>query len=236
MEATPSVLHLTNSGSGSNSGDGAELLFNSNLELINKEMVYNDINQLYENDKVLLPLMIHENYPKRVLTKSKLSNDKVIDQIYEISNSISLGDIVETSIYTDQNWFLQKIHCFFSCVYTNYWINNSDSKSLILSDIKFSSDLNKTSLKNINKKNINNLIKLLPNKSLQDILYINRISNYLILNNKEEILINILKSYDDNFDIKDLELCLKIDKTFDFIKLNSKDKKNINKIIGDLKS
>jgi len=211
-------------------------LFETTLELINKEMVYNDINQLYENDKVLLPLMIHENYPKRVLTKSKLSNDKVIDQIYEISNSISLGDIVETSIYTDQNWFLQKIHCFFSCVYTNYWINNSDSKSLILSDIKFSSDLNKTSLKNINKKNINNLIKLLPNKSLQDILYINRISNYLILNNKEEILINILKSYDDNFDIKDLELCLKIDKTFDFIKLNSKDKKNINKIIGDLKS
>ena len=210
-------------------------LFETTLELINKEMIYNDINQLYENDKVLLPLMIHENYPKRVLSKSNLSNDKVIDQIYEISNSISLGDIVETSIYTDQNWFLQKIHCFFSCVYTNYWINNNDNKGLTLTDIKFSSDLNKTSLKNINKKNINNLIKLLPNKSLQDILYINRISNYLILNNKEEVLVNILKSYNDNFNIKDLELCLKIDKTFDFIKLNSKEKKNINKIIGELK-
>ena len=30
-----------------------------------------------------------------------------------------------------------------------------------------------------------------------------------------------------------LELCLKIDKTSDFIKLNSKEKKNINKIIGE---
>ena len=90
-------------------------------------------------------------------------------------------------------------------------------------------------MKNINKKNINNLVKLLPNKSLQDILHINRISNYLMQDGREEILINILRSYNSNFNIKDLELCLKIDKTSEFIKLNSKEKKNINKIIGDQK-
>lgn len=210
-------------------------LFETTLELINKNMSYSEINQLYENDKVLLPLMIHENYPKRVLSKSNLDNTQLLDQIFEIINSISIGDIVETSIYTDQNWFLQKIHCFFSCVYTNYWINYSTSKDVKLTDIKFSSDLNKTSLKNINKKNINNLVKLLPNKSLQDILHINRISNYLMQDGREEILINILRSYNSNFNIKDLELCLKIDKTSEFIKLNSKEKKNINKIIGDQK-
>lgn len=208
-------------------------LFETTLELINKNMTYDEINQLYENDKVLLPLMIHENFPKRVLSKSKLESDKLIDRIYEISNSISIGDIVETSIYTDQNWFLQKIHCFFSCVYTNYWINNCESNDVKLLDIKFSSDLNKTSLKNINKKNICNLTKFLPNKSLQDILHLNRISNYLMANGKEELLVNILKSYNQSFNIKELELCLKIDKTSDFIKLNSKEKKNINKIIGE---
>ena len=208
-------------------------LFETTLELINKNMSYIEINQLYENDKVLLPLMIHENYPKRVLSKSNFDSNKLVNQIYEISDSISIGDIVETSIYTDQNWFLQKIHCFFSCVYTNYWINNSNSKEVKLTDIKFSSDLNKTSLKNINKKNINNLCKLLPNKSLQDILYLNKISNHLMSNNKEELLISILRSYNQNFNIKDLELCLKIDKTCEFIKLNSKEKKNINKIIGE---
>jgi|SaaInlStandDraft_5_1057022.scaffolds.fasta_scaffold00284_12 replication factor C subunit 1 len=208
-------------------------LFETTLELINKNMTYDEINQLYENDKVLLPLMIHENFPKRVLSKSTLESDKLIDRIYEISNSISIGDIVETSIYTDQNWFLQKIHCFFSCVYTNYWINNCESNDVKLLDIKFSSDLNKTSLKNINKKNICNLTKFLPNKSLQDILHLNRISNYLMANGEEELLVNILKSYNQSFNIKELELCLKIDKTSDFIKLNSKEKKNINKIIGE---
>ena len=206
-------------------------LFETTLELINKMLSYEEINQLYENDKVLLPLMIHENYPKKVLSKSNSSSEEVLDQILKISDSISVGDIVETSIYTDQNWFLQKIHCFFSCVNTNYWISNNGSNDIKLTDIKFSSDLNKTSLKNINKKNINNLSKLLPNKSLQDILFINKICNFLISSGQENKLISILKCYNKDITIKDIELCLKIDKTSEFIKLNAKDKKNMNKLM-----
>ncbi len=209
-------------------------LFETTLELINNNKTYEEINQFYENEKVLLPLMIHENYPKKVLNKSKLKVEEVLNQMNEICDSISIGDNIETSIYTDQNWFLQKIHCFFSCVNTNHWMNYSQTKDIKLADIKFSSDLNKTSLKNINKKNINNLTKLLPNKSLEEILYINKICNNLVSNNRVEEIINILKEYNPNFSIKDIELCIKIDKTFDFTKFNSKEKKQINKLIDSV--
>ena len=127
--------------------------------------------------------------------------------------------------------FLQKIHCFFSCINTNHWINISKTQELNLDNIKFSSDLNKTSLKNINKKNIHNLLKLLPNKSIEEILYINKICNYLIENNDLDRIIKILKEYNTKFDIKDIELCIKIDKTYDFFKFNTKEKKKINKLI-----
>ena len=206
-------------------------LFETTLELINNNKSYEEINQYYENEKVLLPLMIHENYPKRVLNKTKLDNEKLLDQINNICDSISIGDNIETSIYTDQNWFLQRIHCFFSCINSTYWINLGNTKGIKLENIKFSSDLNKTSLKNINKKNINNLSKLLPNKSLQEILYINKICNHLANNNRIDEIIKILKNYNVNFTIKDIELCIKIDKTFDFMKFNSKEKKSINKMI-----
>lgn len=208
-------------------------LFETTLEMINMKKTYDEINQFYENEKVLLPLMIHENYPKKILNKSinKKNIFNLLDTVNEISDSISVGDNIETSIYTDQNWFLQKIHCFFSCINTNYLINSEKTKEVKLTDIKFSSDLNKTSLKNINKKNINNLIKLLPNKSLEEILYINKIANYLVNEDKVEEIINILKQYNSNFSIKDIELCIKIDKTFDFTKFNSKEKKEINKMI-----
>jgi len=207
-------------------------LFETTLEIINIKKSYNEINQFYENEKVLLPLMIHENYPKKILNKSKKDIISLLDTINEISDSISIGDNIETSIYTDQNWFLQKIHCFFSCVNTNHLINSDKMKDIKITDIKFSSDLNKTSLKNINKKNINTLIKLLPNKSIDEILYINKITNYLVNQNKIEDIIQILKQYNNNFSIKDIELCIKIDKTFDFIKFNSKEKKEINKAIN----
>lgn len=210
-------------------------LFDTTLELINNKKTYDEINQFYENEKVLLPLMIHENYPKKVLLKSKKKIFDILDEINEITDSISIGDNIETSIYTDQNWFLQKIHCFFSCVNTNYIVNTDNTQNVKLDDIKFSSDLNKTSLKNINKKNISNLLKLIPNKSLEEILYINKITNNLVVNDKIDKIISILKCYNSNFSIKDIELCTKIDKSFDFTKFNSKDKKEINKMIEILK-
>ena len=201
-------------------------LFNSTVQLINNYLPYDNIIKLYETEKVLLPLMIYENYLK------KMNYENNINNIKNISNSISIGDNIETSIYTDQNWYLQNIHGFFTCINTSYWINKNNLKNEInIDDIKFSSDLNKTSLKNINRKNINNLSKIINNKSNQEILMLNKICNHLIENNKEQELIDILKSYNKNITIKEIELCLKIDKTSEFNTLGSKDKKRISKQI-----
>jgi hypothetical protein len=95
--------------------------------------------------------------------------------------------------------------------------------------MKFSSDLNKTSLKNINKKNINNLLKIISNKTIDEIIYINQLANNLFKNNKEDVLINILQNYKKDITIKEVELCLKIDKTQDFLTLSSKEKKMLSK-------
>jgi len=99
-----------------------------------------------------------------------------------------------------------------------------------INKMKFSSDLNKTSLKNINRKNINNLLKIIPNKSIDDIIFINQLANYFIKNNMEDKLISILQSYKKDITVKELELFLKIDKTQDFITLSGKDKKKMSKL------
>ena len=46
-------------------------MFDANKLIINNDLSYLDINQLYELKKVLLPLMIHENYPKKIWRNSK---------------------------------------------------------------------------------------------------------------------------------------------------------------------
>ena len=207
-------------------------LLKSTERILNNYLDYETIIKLYESEKVLLPLMIHENYLKKIIDKAKDPCDKIIQNIVKISDSISRGDNIETSIYTDQNWYLQNIHGFYTCLNTSYWINKLNTNNKIKTiDIKFSSDLNKTSLKNINKKNILNLSKIINNKSNQEILMLNTICNHMIQNNKENELINILYSYNKDISIKEIELCLKIDKTTEFNILASKDKKRINKKI-----
>jgi hypothetical protein len=153
-----------------------------------------------------------------------------MDILINISDSISIGDNIETSIYTDQNWYLQNIHGFYTCINTSYWINKTKiNNKLECNDIKFSADLNKTSLKNINRKNILNLSKIINNKSNNDILMLNAICNKLIITDENK-LINILTNYNKDLTIKQIELCLKIDKTTEYNTLASKDKKRINRI------
>jgi replication factor C subunit 1 len=207
-------------------------LYDASLALINDKNDFEQVYKLYEIDKVLIPLMINENYYKKVLSsKNKHKWNQQLDQMVEISDSLSIGDNIETSIYTDQNWYLQNIHGFYTCYNTSHHINKSDKK-LAKTDIKFSTDLNKTSLKNINKKNITNLEKIISNKSIDEILTLCRITNHMVTTKQVDKIITILKSYKKDLDIKDLELCLKIDKTIEFITLSTKEKKEITQSIG----
>jgi DNA polymerase III delta prime subunit len=187
-------------------------LFESTLLLLNKYNNYKTIFKLYESEKVLLPLMIHENYKKKIYTK-KLEYDNLLYRLLKVSDSISRGDNIETSIYTDQNWYLQNIHGFYTCLNPSYWINKNNSLNLNLTNIKFGSDLNKTSLRNINKKNITNLLKIIPKKSIEEILILSKISNNMMKENNHMELLDIIKSYSKDVSIKEFELFLKIDKT-----------------------
>ncbi len=207
-------------------------LFDATNQILNNYLDYETILKFYESEKVLLPLMIHENYIKKILNKCTDNWNDVLFNLVKISDSISRGDNIETSIYTDQNWYLQNIHGFYTCLNSSYWISKSNNTNNIdLKNIKFSSDLNKTSLKNINRKNITNLSKIIPNKSIYEILILNRICNHLIMNNEESKFIELLSEYNKDISIKEIELCLKIDKTYEFKLLCSKDKKKITKII-----
>ena len=204
-------------------------LFEASKNLIDE---YTDVNEslgLYKVDKVLVPLTIHENFCKSMFRRYK-TNDIFLNTLSNVTDSISKGDVIETNIYTDQNWFLHDIHGFFTCAKTSYHINKfkpTFKKSAIpFYDMKFSSDLNQTSLKNINKKQITNLQKIFPNKSYNDIINLNKIIYFLVKNDKIKELYEIIKDYDTN--VKTVETIIKIDKTMPKITLSQKNKKIFN--------
>ena len=64
-------------------------LFEASSVLLNNINNFNDIFKLYEIDKVLMPLMIHENYYKKIITAKNKNplNDQITD-IVKISESL----------------------------------------------------------------------------------------------------------------------------------------------------
>jgi len=212
-------------------------LFDSTLKILNAYTGFNNINGLYSFEKVLLPPTIQENYPKKLLIDDKTDINDLLNKIVNISDSISIGDTIETSIYMEQNWYLHNIHSFYTCVQPSFILNGMKTDNLEYDNVKFSSDINKTSLKKINRKNIILLSKIIPNKSIQDLLIISRMANTLMKSGNiddENKLIDILRSYKPDLNIKEFELCLKIDKTNDFIIISQKEKKRIEHKLKEL--
>ena len=130
--------------------------------------------ELFESQKVLMPLMIHENYHEYIKQ----------DKYFKILNILSKGDLLENYIHGEQNWDLLETHGYISCVIPSYYINkySNDNKS---TKIAFAVDLNRTSVKKMNKKNItktNDKINKLNNqnirsKSIEEFIYISEILN-----------------------------------------------------------
>lgn len=203
-------------------------LYSAAGKLLDEYKNINECLQLYETEKVLLPLMIYENYYKK-LFKQKLNVSTTLNVMSNITNSISIGDVIETTIYSDQNWFLQHIHGFYTCADTSFTINNikqNNKNKNIVYDMRFSADLNKTSSKNINKKkNILPLQNKFKNKNIEDILYINKILFELDNLKQHQNIKNIKNIYD--LDSKNIQIALKIDKT------NDKNNISFNKSIDD---
>ena len=88
---------------------------------------------------------------------------------------ISKGDVIENYIYGDQNWDLQNIHGFYTCVLPSFYICENIKKNNDYIPIKFPLDLNRTSIRKINIKNINNANKYMPNMRISDYIYINKL-------------------------------------------------------------
>lgn len=199
---------------------------------------YNNVDnclRYYETEKVLLPLMVHHNYASCIVHKVGKVVDKY-DTINKISKSISFGDVIDNYIYSDQNWNLQEIHGFYTCVAPSYYLSHDALHKLkggSASVIAFATDLNRTSIKKINKKNITNTNKCFTDMNVMDYIYLNKIIKKLIIDNKIEDCVNLLSNY-PNIDLSHIELLLKIDKIVDNKTcLSLKQKKEFEKFLSN---
>lgn len=174
---------------------------------------YKDIDSAlnhFESQTVLLPLMVHQYYTDVIISNFD-NEDKRFELARDVAESLSIGDVVENQIYGDQNWKAREIHGFYTCVNTSYNLCK-DRSSLDPEKVKmvFPKDLNKTSIKKINRKNIDKTGDCIINKSIIDYIYISKIVKQLIKNGRYEECSQLLKPH--GMKMEHIESLLKIEK------------------------
>lgn len=164
---------------------------------------------LYETEKVLLPLMMQQNYINCIIENNS-DDDTKYELASLISDSLSMGDITENYIYGEQNWSMQDVHGIFSCVNPSYYINANSKNESENFTLAFPADLNKTSIKSINKKNIVNADRCLKNMNIFDYIFISKMMYHHIMNNNIKECVGML--FDYNIEMEYIESLLKINK------------------------
>lgn len=196
-------------------------LYESSDLVINKNLSENKITEIYESDRCLLPQMIHENYISSVISRNGNDKNKLESSI-EISRVLYLCDYIDKYIYTNQNWDLQNLQCYYSGIIPNHYFNHCGTPKYY-TPINFSLCLGKTSLQYTNYKNIEFLIHKLNNKNykFEDLNLIYK-KIMLYFNSKNENDIINAKKICDYYDIKytDLEKLVKVNKIDDDVFLN----------------
>ena len=175
---------------------------NFNIELYDnvKKVFFNNLDiknfyDIYHNYKILLPLLIHENY-KNVLKKNIKNQKNLKKCILKISDNILFSEQIDEYIFNRHKWNLQKIYSIISCQYISYIINDFKLKTK-KTDIKieYTKILTKNSTKSSNMRNyinIFNKIMIIHNFDYTLIKFINKILLIHLTNNKVNYEKNLL--------------------------------------------
>lgn len=205
-------------------------------KIFQEQTKIDDILKLYETDKSLLPMMVHENYLD-MINAQHTSIDNKLDCCISSMESIATGDIIEKIMYNTQSWYLQPIHGLASCYIPHYYANQS--KIYAHPRIEWTSTLSKFSYQRANIKNINNISSLLGtghSYTIEDIQLLSQLILFNLLDPKgnPQIGISYMKNY--NLRIDDLEKLIKVDKLSDKYRnlYTSRQKTNLNKLYGNV--
>lgn len=217
--------------------DTSVVIFKSSAQMMARYKNIDECLKIYEKEKVIIPLVIHQNFIKAIIN-SRCNKSKKFTIVSDIAKSISFGDLVENYIYSDQNWDMQEVHGFMTCVEPAFKINREKinvDEQLLTNSLDFPCDLNRTSIKKINKRNIINSNVCLKNFGIKDFIFANRLIRQLLDDEKIQECVDLFAGYGAK--VENVESILKIDKINEpKTILNSTIKKKLVQSLGTKKT
>lgn len=85
-----------------------------------KKMSFQEKSDLFFHDYNMAPLFVQENYLR---VKPNSEKSQLLEKVASAANSLSVGDLVERKIRSDQSWSLLPTQAIFSSVLPGEYLN-----------------------------------------------------------------------------------------------------------------
>lgn len=152
-------------------------IYVSNYKLLTKYESIDNAMELYNNDNIDNPLIMEESYTQKIIAYENANGtiEPIKDIVIRLTKSFTYSNLIDTYIYNSQQWTnLKRIYGYFSCVLPSYLLSKIEIN--YSPNVKFLSDMNKTSIQKINTKQIFNVYE---NFDIINIDYYIYIGNYI---------------------------------------------------------
>ena len=128
-------------------------LYENVKEILTNPVAVEDIFNFYYLEKILLPLLIHENY-KTYITKNIKKQKDLKKCIRMIADNLMKGDIINEFIFQNHIWNIQDLYAILNCQYTSYLMNKkfATKKKKTLLKLNYTKILTKNSILFLNFK------------------------------------------------------------------------------------
>ena len=133
-------------------------IYVSNYKLLTKYESIEQAMELYNNDNIDNPLIMEESYTQKIIAYENANGtiEPIKDIVVRLTKSFTYSNLIDTYIYNSQQWTnLKRIYGYFSCVLPSYLLSKIEID--YSPNVKFLSDMNKTSIQKINTKQIFNV-------------------------------------------------------------------------------
>ncbi len=187
-------------------------IFEATSHVLTHNLSIDEALRFYDMDKLLLPMMLHENYIGTIGDRKATDMEK-LKIITNIAETLVDYDIVQTNMFENQAWELAEYAGVLSSVNINHFINSMEKSLINKNSIKYTTLLNKQSYYSTNKKLLVSLnSKLYQNSKFENLYFISEYLAYNLYNKhgKKINVIKVLKQY--RLSIQDLEVLLRINK------------------------
>jgi len=180
-------------------------LYDNVKEILTNEIKVKDIFNFFYLEKILLPLLIHENYKTYIMKNIKAKKD-IKPCIRMVADNLMKGDIINEFIFNNHVWNIQDLFAILNCQYTSYIMNKTfktkAKKNLVT--LNYTKILTKNSILFLNFKQYKTILHNIDYQHNFDksvIEYINKNLLIYLINNPGHGK-NYLEKY--NFTNKDL--------------------------------